>query len=111
MIRWLVALVVLMTTALAHEHADSRIQQWIKGLTDKNGVGCCDTSDGFPAEAEYDVDTGRYRVRIQGVWYAVPDQALIEQPNRLGYAMVWYYWQYHPTATPVIRCFIPGALT
>jgi len=41
----------------------------------------------------------------------VPDEALIEKPNRLGYAVVWYYPSYEVDGrmTPKIRCFLPGA--
>ena len=110
------ALLYLTSVALAHDDGryrdvDPGVKAWVKGLTDKSGTGCCDTADGYPTEAEWDSDTGRYRVQIEGAWYDVPDEALIEAPNRLGYAVVWYY----PTReidgrmTPKIRCFLPGA--
>lgn len=83
------------------------IKEWIRGLKDKNGEGCCDTADGYPAEVEWDMDTGKYRVRIDGEWYVVPDVALLDkQPNLLGYATVWYWRE---NGKPKIRCFIPGA--
>lgn len=96
--------------AYARDHGqyagtDPEIRAWVKGLTDKDGNGCCDQADGYPAEAVWDTDTGRYRVRIDGTWHDVPDQAVIEKPNRLGYAVVWYY---RDGEAPHIRCFLPG---
>jgi hypothetical protein len=90
---------------------DPATRAWVKGLTDKGGYSCCDTADGYPADVDWDNDTGKYRVRIDGAWYDVPEDAVIKQPNRLGYAVVWWY----PTTeidgrrTPHIRCFLPGA--
>jgi hypothetical protein len=113
---WIIALVGTIASAYAHDggrhsKTDPAIKAWIKALTDKNGNGCCDTADGYPAEVEWDTDTGHYRVRIDGVWYDVPDEALIEKPNRLGYAMVWYYPSHEADGrlVPKIRCFLPGA--
>jgi hypothetical protein len=112
----LAALLCLSTSAVAHDdgryqNTDPGIKAWVKELTDKNGKGCCDTADGYPAEVEWDSDTGHYRVYIGGQWRDVPDEALIEQPNRLGYAVVWYYPSYEADGrmTPKIRCFLPGA--
>jgi len=93
-----------------YQNADPTIKAWIRGLTDKNGNGCCDTADGYPAEVEWDNRTGRYRVRIDGQWHVVPDDAVIETPNRLGYPMVWYYQvQIGSQSIFKIRCFLPGA--
>lgn len=104
----------LLITPAASRDLDGRyannppgIKEWIRGLKDKNGQGCCDTADGYPAEVEWDNDTGKYRVRIDGEWYVVPDAALIDNvPNLLGYATVWYWRE---NGKPKIRCFIPGA--
>ena len=32
---------------------------------------------------------GRYRVRIEGEWHEVPEDAVITEPNRVGQTMVW----------------------
>lgn len=99
------------TAALARDNgqypqASPDIQNWIRGLTDQQGVGCCDTADGFPAEVDWDTAAGRYRVRIDGAWWPVPDHAVVTQPNRLGYAVVWYWRE--SDGRPRIRCFLPG---
>ena len=83
------------------------IKTWIEGLTDELGVNCCAISDGVrPEEAEWDVLRDRYRVKIQGRWYTVPNGSVIKSPNRLGYAVVWYY---SDTEFVIIRCFLPGS--
>jgi hypothetical protein len=94
-----------------YKNVDPAIKAWVKGLTDRNGNNCCDTADGYPAEVEWDNDSGRYRVRIDGAWYDVPDDAVITQPNRIGYAVVWYHPRYERDGrkVPVIQCFLPGA--
>jgi hypothetical protein len=102
---------------------DPEIKAWVKSLTDQKGEGCCDTADGYPAEAEWDNDAGKYRVWIESEphniagWFDVPDDALITKPNRLGYAVVWWYPQNdliddgskRHRSVPHIRCFLPGA--
>ena len=84
------------------------IRDWIRGLKDKNGNGCCSTADGYPAEVEWDTERERYRVRIGGQWYVVPPEAVIDGPNKLGYAVVWYVYDDEQGALK-IRCFIAGA--
>lgn len=112
MIAFLLLLIaLLLLLPLAHAKDDGRyenspLKDWVRGLKDKNGNGCCDTADGFPAEVEWDTEREHYRVRIDGAWYVVPDTAVLDQPNKLGYPMVWYWRQ---NGVPQIRCFIPGA--
>ena len=88
-----------------YNHIAPQVRDWVKGLKDRGGVGCCDTADGFPPEAVWDIGGGRYRVMIGGKWYDVPEAALILEPNRLGYAVVWYI---SINGEIQIRCFIPG---
>ncbi len=89
---------------------DPEIKEWVKRLTDKTGQGCCATADGHPAEYEWDTAGNRYRVRIEGEWYDVPPEALVEGPNKLGYATVWYWWDWtlDGKKTHHVRCFLPG---
>jgi hypothetical protein len=101
--------------APAREHGqyhdvDPALRQWIEGLKDKAGQGCCDTADGHPAEYEWDITGKRYKVRIEGEWYVVPEEAVIDGPNKLGYATVWYWpsWELDGSMTAHIRCFLPG---
>lgn len=108
--------VAFATTAMArnygqYENVDPSVQKWIQGLRDKSGEGCCDTADGHPAEYEWDTDSKGYKVRIDGEWYPVPPDAVITEPNRLGYATVWYWWSWELNGKKIhhIRCFLPGA--
>jgi len=101
----------------AHDHGQwpqwsqlgDDLQGWVKGLKNKNGVPCCDTADGF--DAVWDVRDDHYRVRIPGTspetgdWHAVPDDKVLDVPNRLGIARVWY----GKAGSQVnIYCFLPG---
>ena len=55
-----------------------------------------------------------YKVRLDGVWADVPDEAVVTEPNRDGRTLVWYYdsWTGH-SGKPgkVIKCFMPGTMT
>jgi len=89
------------------------IHEWAEGL--KSGAapgGCCATTDGWrPEEVEWDTNSRHYRVRIEGRWYEVPDNAVLTSPNRLGFPVVWYGKMYpRPGQGEIyIRCFLPGA--
>jgi hypothetical protein len=93
-----------------YRDVDPEVRQWIQGLKDKTGKGCCDTADGHPAEYEWDIAGNRYKVRIEGEWYVVPTEAVIDGPNKLGYATVWYWWSWELDGNKIhhIRCFLPG---
>src|SRR5215813_10715111 len=83
------------------------ITRWVEGLTDDRGRGCCATADGFrPDEVEWDMSENAYRVFIPVQWFTVPDGAVIKQANRIGYALVWYYFD---NGALTIRCFLPGS--
>ena len=83
---------------------DPELRQWIEGLKDKKGQGCCET------EYEWDIAGNRYKVQIEGEWYVVPAEAVIEGPNKLGFATVWYWWSFELGGKKIhhIRCFLPG---
>lgn len=117
MIRDLLRIVIftlIMLPVFAHARDDGRyaqtdpaIKKWIDGLKDSQGRGCCSTSDGFrPEEVAWDMAEGAYKVMIEGQWYKVPDGAVITEPNRLGYAVVWYFVV---DGVVTIRCFMPGS--
>ena len=117
MLRTIVAAAALLAgAALAHDgHQtasvdpnDIEIQNWIQGLKDRKGVGCCSTADGFPADVQWDTQANKYRVWLMDQWRVVPDQALLDGPNKLGHPMVWWYTS--SEGQPIIRCFLPGAM-
>ena len=106
-------LCLLASPALARDdgrYAQSPLKGWFEGLKDKNGAGCCSTSDGLRLEdVDWEVREGHYRVRIEGEWVEVPPDALIESANLAGPAIVWPFKS--ATGKTHVRCFIPGAGT
>jgi len=47
-------------------------------------------------------------VRIDGEWVDVPNDAVVDGPNRAGRTMVWPY--YLNGALVGVRCFLPGSM-
>jgi hypothetical protein len=84
------------------------LHQWFEGL--KSGKGpCCSDADGTAvSDVDWDTHDGHYRVRIDGEWVDVPDEAVITEPNRIGRTMVWPIRGYLGVT---IRCFMPGSMT
>lgn len=91
--------------AVAHDHNHPALNDWFKSLHSKGGAWCCNGDDA--EEAEWDTTGGRYRVRLEGQWIDVPDEAIVEGPNRVGGARVW---SMHQDGGPAVRCFLPGSL-
>lgn len=90
-------------------YANSPLKDWFNGLRSLKGA-CCSFADGVSIrDVDWDTSGDHYRVRIDGDWYDVPDEAVVQEPNRLGPAVVWPYrgasgkWE--------IRCFMAGAQT
>lgn len=116
----LVALGIFFPVAAAHaddtgqnRQVSPEIEAWTEALTNQVGIGCCTTENGFrPAEVEWDISVNSYRVKLDGQWILVPDEAVIRGPNRLGYAAVWFEIDHDidfEESTFEIRCFLPGA--
>ncbi len=116
-------LVALMVPAFGRDldgrYAQDPLHDWFNGLASGKGL-CCSFADG---KSIMDVDwdtvvvkdaTGEgghvaYRVRVQGQWIAVPDTAVVTEPNKFGTAVVWPYLD--GDGQIQIRCFLPGAET
>ena len=89
--------------------ANSPLKPWFDRLASGKGL-CCSFADGVSVQdVDWDTQEGHYRVRIQGQWLVVPDDAVVAEPNRFGPAVVWPYNDRHGNTQ--IRCFIPGAGT
>ena len=89
--------------------ANSPLKEWFDRLASKNGL-CCAFADGVSVQdVDWDTQDGHYRVRIQGEWLVVPDDAVVTEPNRFGPAVVWPYTDRFGITR--IRCFMPGAGT
>ena len=88
--------------------ANSPLKPWFDSLHSHLGP-CCSDADGLAiADPDWDSQDGHYRVRLDGQWIVVPDEAVITEPNRAGRTMVW------PIKSAVgtsIRCFMPGSMT
>src|SRR5258706_4589513 len=70
------------------ENVPDDIRAWFKGVRSQDGVPCCDISDGH--RTEYDVRAGAYWVPINGLWWRVPEKAIIRNAGKpLGEAVVW----------------------
>lgn len=85
-------------------YATAPLHDWFNKLASGKGL-CCSFADGVAIEdPDIDVKGGHYRVRLNGEWFDVPDDAVITEPNLIGRAFVWPY-------QGGIRCFLPGAGT
>jgi hypothetical protein len=109
--------VLLLGLASHHGHTRDRgqfgngnpeMKAWFESL--KSGKGpCCSDADGTAiSDADWQSGNGHYRVRIEGEWVDVPDEAVITEPNRVGRTMVWPIRGYLGLT---IRCFMPGSMT
>jgi hypothetical protein len=108
---WHVTLVVLAVIALgrarAHDYQHPELNSWYESLHSGKGP-CCNGSDAKRVDdADWETKDGHYRVRIDGEWVDVPNDAVVDGPNRAGRTMVWpYNLNGHPRA----RCFMPGSM-
>jgi hypothetical protein len=88
-------------------YTDSPLKPWFDSLRSHLGP-CCSDADGVAvADPDWESHQGHYRVRLDGQWIEVPDEAVITEPNRAGRTMVW------PVKTAFgisIRCFMPGSM-
>lgn len=115
-IAWAAALVVtlgllfLCSRAHAHDHTRPDLKSWFLTLHNKKDVPCCDGSDATRlSDVDWESRDGHYRVKLEGEWVDVPDEAVIEQPNMSGPTLVWPY--YLNGAMRGVRCFLPGSMT
>jgi len=84
------------------------LHQWFEGLRSGKGPCCSDADGSAVSDVDWDTKAGHYRVRIDGDWVDVPDEAVITEPNRIGRTMVWPIRGYLGVS---IRCFMPGSMT
>ena len=84
-------------------YANSPLKQWFDSL--KSGKGpCCSDADGSAVAMSIgNPSNGHYRVRIEGEWHDVPDDAVITEPNRVGRTMVWPIRGYHGIDHPLLH--------
>lgn len=103
--------VMLAAPAFGHDdgrYANSPLKSWFDSLRSGKGL-CCSFADGVKIEdVDWDTDGRSYRVRLDGRWLIVPDDAVVTGPNRAGSAVVWPYLDGGETK---IRCFIPSTMS
>jgi hypothetical protein len=84
------------------------LHRWFDSLANQHGHLCCSVADGRTVEdPDVDDSSGHWRVRVDGEWLDVPDDAVITVPNKYGPAVVWPFKDL--TGKTIIRCFLPGA--
>ena len=90
-------------------NANPEMRAWFNGLKSQKGPCCSDADGSAISDADWESGNGHYRVRIDGEWVNVPDEAVITEPNRIGRTMVW------PIRDGVgglyVRCFMPGSMS
>jgi hypothetical protein len=96
------------TRDLDGRYARSPLKEWFDSLRSGKGPCCSDADGSAVSDVDWESSNGRYRVRIEGEWFDVPEDAVITEPNRVGRTMVWPIRGY---AGLTIRCFMPGSMT
>ena len=114
----LVAALLLSASAAPAMHArdlDGRyaaqnpeLHQWFESLRSGKGPCCSDADGTAVSDVDWETANGHYRVRLDGEWVDVPDEAVITEPNRIGRTIVWPIRGYLGVS---IRCFMPGSMT
>jgi len=84
------------------------LHRWFESLRSGKGPCCSDADGSAVSDVDWETAGGHYRVRIDGEWVDVPDEAVITEPNRIGRTMVWPIRGYLGLT---IRCFMPGSMT
>ena len=84
------------------------LHRWFESLRSGKGPCCSDADGSAVSDVDWETAGGHYRVRIDGEWIDVPDEAVITEPNRIGRTMVWPIRGYLGMS---IRCFMPGSMT
>lgn len=111
----LVLIAVASARNLDGRYAASPLKPWFDTLKSGNGDLCCSSADGQTLEdVDWEIDHEHYRVRIPSPranspvdWVAVPDSAVVKQPNLAGRTMVW---PLYGVLGVTIRCFLAGSL-
>lgn len=84
------------------------LKAWFDSLRSGRGPCCSDADGSAVSDVDWESSAGHYRVRLEGIWLDVPDEAVITVPNRVGRTMVW---PIHGSSGTLIRCFMPGSMT
>jgi hypothetical protein len=88
-------------------YADSALKPWFDSLRSAKGLCCSDADGSVVSDVDWESKDGHYRVRLEGQWIDVPDDAVVTAPNRAGRTMVW---PVKGASGISIRCFLPGSM-
>ena len=112
MMRIVLIFLLLCTPALAHDPSHPELNEWFNRLASGKGLCCSFADASVVSDVDWESKDGHYRVRLDGRWVDVPDDAVITEPNRAGRTMVWPYTADGGTDHPhtEIRCFMPGSM-
>jgi hypothetical protein len=88
-------------------YANSPLKPWFDSLRSGKGLCCSDADGSAVSDVDWESKDGHYRVRLEGQWIDVPDDAVITVPNRAGRTMVW---PVKGASGISIRCFLPGSM-
>jgi hypothetical protein len=111
-----ITLIFFAASAFAHDHTRPDLNGWMMTLHSKKGL-CCSGEDGTaladPDWTAQDKEGSHYRVRVDGEWWDVPDEAVVDEPNKAEHAVVWPQrnWAIGGKLDITIRCFMPGTMT
>jgi hypothetical protein len=98
--------------AHAHDPKHPDLDNWYKGLNSAAGGYCCDGREARSLDgSDWETKDAHYRVRLDGNWYDVPENAVVKERNLAGRALVWVHFGYTSSRVPTIRCFLPGTMT
>jgi len=89
-------------------YANSPLHGWFEQLASKKGRWRSDADGRALSDVDWESRDGHYRVRIDGEWVDVPEDAVVTEPNRAGRTIVWPAWLDGP---PQIQCFMAGSMT
>jgi hypothetical protein len=79
MMRIVPIFLLLCTPALAHDPSHPELNEWFNRLASGKGL-CCSFADGFVvSDVDWESKDGHYRVRLEGRWIDVPDDAVITE--------------------------------
>jgi len=94
--------------------ANSPLKKWFDGLESRKGPCCSDADGSALSDVDWEFVENHYRVRIDGEWWVVPDEAVVTVPNLSGRTMVWpvrYNNETDKSVRIMIRCFMPGSMS
>jgi len=110
-ILWFIAVLIvtfillLIVKAHAHDHNHPEMNEWLTGLHSKDRTWCCTGNDHDPLD-DWNASGDHYRVKYQGEWYDVPDEAVVGGPNKMNEALLWM----NKGIGRSVRCFMPGTM-